>query len=40
MAQSQAVQPFNIWYKDVEEVELFKGRYALVIGASDYQDNS
>ena len=40
MAQSQAVRPFNIWNQDVEQVELFKGSYALVIGASDYQDNA
>ena len=40
MAQSQAVRPVNIWNQDVEQVELFKGSCALVIGASDYQDNS
>ena len=40
MAQSQAVQTVKIWNQDVEQIELFKGSYALVIGASDYQDNS
>ena len=40
MAQSQSVRPVNIWKQDIEQVELFKGSYALVIGASDYQDNA
>ena len=40
LAQSRAIRPVTIEISDGEQVELFKGSYALVIGASDYQDNS
>ena len=39
-AQSGAVRPVNIQIPDQGQVQLYKGSYALVIGASDYQDNS
>ncbi len=40
IAQSRAIRPVTIQIPDGEQVELYKGSYALVIGASDYQDNS
>jgi uncharacterized protein YjbI with pentapeptide repeats len=40
LAQSRAIRPVTIQIPDGEQVELYKGSYALVIGASDYQDNS
>ena len=39
-AESRAFRPVTIQIPDGQEVELYKGSYALVIGASDYQDNS
>ena len=40
LAQSRAIRPVIIQIPDGEQVELYKGSYALVIGASDYQDNA
>ncbi len=40
LAQSRAIRPVTIQIPDGEQVELYKGSYALVIGASDYQDNA
>ena len=40
LAQSGAVRPVKIQIPDKRQVQLYKGSYALVIGASDYQDNS
>ena len=40
LAQSRAIRPVNLQIPDQGQVQLYKGSYALVIGASDYQDNS
>ena len=40
LAQSRAIRPVNLRIPDQGQVQLYKGSYALVIGASDYQDNS
>jgi hypothetical protein len=40
LAQSRAISPVTIQIPDGEQVELYKGSYALVIGASNYQDNA
>ena len=40
LAQSRAIRPVKLQIPDQGQVEIYKGSYALVIGASDYQDNS
>ena len=40
IAQSRAIRPVTIQIPNQGQFELYKGSYALVIGASDYQDNS
>ena len=40
LAQSGVTRPVNLQIPDQGQVQLYKGSYALVIGASDYQDNS
>ena len=39
-AESRAIRPVTIQIPNQGQVELYKGSYALVIGASNYQDNA
>ena len=38
-SQTRAIRPVNIPIPNEGQIELYKGSYALVIGASNYQDN-
>ncbi len=39
-SQTRAIRPVNLQIPNGEQIELYKGSYALVIGASDYRDNA
>ena len=39
-AESRAIRPVTIQIPNQGQIELYKGSYALVIGASEYQDNA
>ena len=39
-SQTRAIRPVNLQIPNGEQIELYKGSYALVIGVSDYQDNA
>src|SRR6056300_173958 len=40
LSQDRAIRPVNLQIPNGEQIELYKGSYALVIGVSDYQDNA
>jgi hypothetical protein len=39
-AESRAIRPVSLKMPDGNQVKLYQGSYALVIGASNYQDNA
>ena len=39
-AQNRAIRPVSLQIPNGEQIELYQGSYALVIGVSDYQDNA
>ena len=39
-SQQRAIRPVSLKMPTGEQVELYQGSYALVIGASNYQDNA
>ena len=39
-AQNRAIRPVSLQIPNGEQIELYQGSHALVIGVSDYQDNA
>ena len=39
-SQNRAIRPVSLQIPNGEQIELYKGSYALVIGVSDYRDNA
>ena len=39
-AQNRAIRPVSLQIPNGEQIELYQGSYALVIGVSDYQNNA